>query len=131
MKLALAVVVALGLPACAGPRLVAPHPPVRRNAVHVVMPLPLGPASAVVTLEQEVPTAVARGSFLITAINPGERLDLAFAIQSCDEPGLVWFRYSGGGVAVGAGQLLCASSYAAGSVAHAFSGRNEAGAEPP
>jgi hypothetical protein len=122
---ALVVVSVLALVGCVQQRRVlssTPPPP----AVSVVRPLPIGPASAVVTLELDVATAVAWGPFLITSINPGSELRLGLAERACDEPGLVWFLYSGGGVAVGAGQLLCARSFGGRSTPQAFSGRHEA-----
>ena len=101
-----------------------------RPTVDAIQELTSGPASAVVTLAPEVPTAVARGPFLISTINPGGNLVLGLAVHGCDEPGLLWFEYSGGGLAVGAGQILCARSGRNQPRVHAFSGRHEAATEP-
>ena len=113
---------ALVLAACAHP---APRSsaPTTRPAVEAIQALPDGPATAVVALDPDVPTAVARGPFLITTINPGGDLALGLATRACDEPGLLWFGYSGSGVAVGAGQMLCARSGRGERQVQAFSGR--------
>ena len=102
-----------------------PHP-----AVDAIQALPNGPATAVVSLAPHVPTAVARGPFLVTTINPGGDLALGLATRACDEPGLLWFGYSGSGVAVGDGQILCARSGRSEPGVQAFSGRNGATAPP-
>jgi len=86
-----------------------------------VQALPAGPATAVVVLQPGVPTPVLDGPFLVTAINPGSSMELAVAhSHACD--GAVWFAYSGGGVAVGKGQTLCARSGANGPRTNGFSG---------
>jgi hypothetical protein len=86
-----------------------------------VQPLPPGPATAVVVLQPNVPTPVLDGPFLVIAINPGTSMDLAVArSHACD--GAVWFAYSGGGMAVGKGQTLCARSDASGPRTNGFSG---------
>ena len=85
-------------------------------------PAKTGPATHVVTLTPGSPTPVLRGPFEITAINPGSSLELAIATaETC--AGAVWFAYSGGGAAVGDGEVLCARSHASEPVTHGFSGR--------
>jgi hypothetical protein len=64
-----------------------------------------------VTLGDGVPTPILDGPALVNAINPGTDLYLALApSHRCDDAGVVWFGYSGGGVGVGPGQTLCARS---------------------
>jgi hypothetical protein len=129
------IVPCLVLPLLVLPLVACSHRPVSspRSSIWAPRPafdatgeLPLGPATAVITLELQVPTAVLHGPFLVTTINPGRDLVLAVASRACDEPGLVWFDYSGGGVAAGAGQILCARSLRGDPQAQAFSGRHEA-----
>ena len=80
-----------------------------------------GPATHVVTLAPGSPTPILRGPFEITAINPGGGLDLGIAKgESCE--GVVWFLYSGGGAAVGEGEILCARSGRTEPVTQGFSG---------
>jgi hypothetical protein len=80
-----------------------------------------GPATHVVTLAPGSPTPIMRGPFEITTINPAGDLELGLAASpSCD--GVVWFQYSGGGAAVGDGQVLCARSSAGEPVTQGFSG---------
>lgn len=114
---------ALVLVACGARTPLSPPPLTARPAVDAIQALPDGPATAVVSLVPDVPTAVARGPFLITTINPGGDLTLGLATRACDEPGLLWFSYSGSGVAVGAGQILCARSAGGEPRVQAFSGR--------
>jgi hypothetical protein len=129
VKIARAVAPAFALAACTPARPVASSAAahdVPRAANDTLLPLPPGPASAVVTLEHEVPTAIVRGPFMVTSINPGSDLYLALAARTCGDPGLVWFGYSGGGVGVSAGQILCARSVRGAPHPQAFSGRSEA-----
>jgi hypothetical protein len=80
-----------------------------------------GPATHVVTLAWTKATPIMRGPFEITTINPGGNLELGIsASPSCD--GVVWFRYSGGGAAVGDGEVLCARSYSPDPITQGFSG---------
>jgi len=80
-----------------------------------------GPATHVVTLGPGVPTPIVRGPFEITTINPAGDLELGIASgEACE--GVVWFAYSGGGAAVGEGQILCARSRRAAPVVQGFSG---------
>jgi hypothetical protein len=75
---------------------------------------PPGPATVVITLQAHVATPVLDGPFLITTINPGSSMEMAIATSHhCDEPALVWFGYSGGGVAVARAQTLCVRTDAA------------------
>jgi len=75
---------------------------------------PPGPATVVVALRAHVATPVLDGPFLVTTINPGSSMEMAIATDHhCDASGLVWFGYSGGGVAVAAGQTLCVRTSAA------------------
>lgn len=88
-----------------------------------VAPLTPGAATAVVVLHPHVPTPVLDGPFLVTTINPGSSMDLALAPNHhCDDPKIVWFGYSGGGVAAGTGQTLCARSDAGVPRTNGFSG---------
>lgn len=90
-----------------------------------VAPLAPGPGTAVVTLAPDVPTPVLDGPFLVTTINPGSSMDLAVASShDCGDAKLAWFAYSGGGVAVGRGQTLCARSQARGPRTNGFSGHD-------
>ena len=74
------------------------------------------------TLAPGSPTPILRGPFEITTINPAGDLQLGIATSaSCD--GVVWFHYSGGGAAVGDGEVLCARSSADEPVTQGFSGR--------
>jgi len=79
-------------------------PPVTTQAAT----LPPGFGTVVATLAPNTPTPIVTGPMLISAINPGGSLTLAVGASCTGE--LVWFDYSGGGVAVGAGQVLCARS---------------------
>ena len=84
-------------------------------------PAKAGPATHVVTLAPGSPTPIMRGPFEITTINPAGDLELGIATStSCD--GVVWFSYSGGGAAVGDGEVLCARSSAGEPVTQGFSG---------
>ena len=92
-----------------------------------------GPATAVVILPSRTPTAVLAGPFLVTAINPGGQLELSIAKDSACTDRALWFEYSGGGVAVAAGEVLCARHYVNGvPVVEGFSGTGGiVGVEPP
>ncbi len=81
-----------------------------------------GPASAVVLLAPGVPTAILVGPFQVTAINPGSELDLSIVSGSACAGRALWFAYSGGGVAVADGEVLCARSHAGAIQVDAFSG---------
>jgi len=110
----------LALAAC---RAHAPAPPASSAGpppavTTVAVTLPAGPGTAVVTLAPDSVTPVVTGPMLITAINPGGNLSLAVAASCTGE--LVWFEYSGGGVAVGRGQVLCARTHS--QRTHGFSG---------
>jgi hypothetical protein len=84
-------------------------------------PAKSGPATHVVTLAPGSPTPILRGPFEITTINPAGDLQLGIATStSCD--GVAWFSYSGGGAAVGDGEVLCARSSASEPVTQGFSG---------
>jgi hypothetical protein len=62
-----------------------------------------------------------RGPFEVTAINPAGQIDLGIATsESCE--GIDWFSYSGGGAAVGEGEILCARSSRLMPVTQGFSG---------
>lgn len=108
------------LAACHAPSAPAVKSPVGPPPTDV-QALPAGPATAVVVLQPGVATPVLDGPFLVTTINPGSSMELAVArSHACD--GAVWFAYSGGGVAVGKGQTLCARSGADGPRTNGFSG---------
>ncbi len=85
-----------------------------------------GLGTIVMTLAPDAPTAIVDGPFAVSAINPGRALVLAVGSNGACSGELAWFEYSGGGVAVGAGQTLCARSAAHEPVTHGFSGRGEA-----
>ncbi|MBS1117930.1 MAG: hypothetical protein H6Q90_158 [Deltaproteobacteria bacterium] len=125
----MAVAAVLALAACkttAPTKLTSPVP----DPDNQVTALPAGPATAVVRLAPAVPTAVLAGPFEAFSINPGGNLALAIApAAKCDDPDLRWFGYSGGGVAVGIGQFLCARSDASELRTHAFSGHDGRPAE--
>ncbi len=80
-----------------------------------------GPATHVVTLEPFSPTPIVRGPFEITTINPAGALDLGIS-RSASCEGVVWFSYSGGGAAVGDGEILCARSNRSSPITQGFSG---------
>jgi len=82
--------------------------------------LPPGPGTATATLAPGTPTPVVTGPMVIIAINPGGNLSLAVAASCTGE--LTWFGYSGGGVAVGAGQVLCVRNDGLRERTHGFSG---------
>jgi hypothetical protein len=100
----------------------ASSPGAAAPSARVAPPAASGPATFVVTLAPGEATAVLRGPFVVTAINPGSVLELA--VTSGADCGAVdaWFSYSGGGVAAAAGELLCARSVAAAPLTHGFSG---------
>jgi hypothetical protein len=80
-----------------------------------------GPATHVVTLTPGSPTPILRGPFEVTTINPGGDLVLAISkTESCAD--VVWFVYSGGGAAVGDGEVMCARSSASEPLTQGFSG---------
>ena len=87
----------------------------------VVPPAKSGPATHVVDLAPGSPTPIMRGPFEITTINPAGDLELGIAKdETC--AGVMWFAYSGGGAAVGEGEILCARSGRERPVAQGFSG---------
>jgi len=80
-------------------------------------------ASHVITMEAGAPKAIVSGPFAVTSINPGSDLELALVMRGSDcATATVWFSYSGGGVAVGAGETLCARTETPRT--HAFSGHD-------
>ena len=82
-----------------------------------------GVGTAVVVLAPNTPTAVLEGPFLVTTINPGSSMELAIApSKDCTATSLLWFSYSGNGVAVGANETLCVRSAADGPRTNGFSG---------
>jgi hypothetical protein len=84
-------------------------------------------ATPVVALAPAAPTPIAEGPFEIRSINPGSELVLSLAPGAACTADAAWFVYSGGGVVVPAGHMLCARSGAEAPVAHAFSGQTPAG----
>jgi len=115
---ALALVVALA--ACHAPatRTEAPRAP-----TGTPVPRAPGVGTAVVVLPPGTPIAVLEGPFLVTTINPGSSMELAIALdRDCAAASLLWFSYSGSGVAVGAGETLCVRSAAEGPRTNGFSG---------
>jgi len=116
VKVALLALAACASRAPAPPPVTGPSPPVTTQAVT----LPPGPGTAVATLAPGAATPVVTGPMVIIAINPGGNLSLAVAASCTGE--LTWFSYSGGGVAVGAGQVLCARNEAPRERTHGFSG---------
>lgn len=100
-------------------------------SAHQIAMLSAGPGTVVVRLSPNQPLAVLAGPFEVRTINPGGNLSMAIAPdRRCDDSSLPWFSYSGGGVAVGTGQVLCVRSSAASAVTHGFSGVSS-GAPPP
>jgi hypothetical protein len=97
----------VALAACTRP---APTPPEETRYATEVVEIPPGDA-----------VSVLKGPFEVFTINPGSNLRLAVA-KSCDDA--AWFTYSGGGVAVGAGETLCAWSLAEEPAVHGFSGHD-------
>ncbi len=81
-------------------------------------------ATKVVALEPDAPTAIVAGPFAVTAINPGSDLALALVPGTACTADATWFGYSGGGVAVGRGETLCARSSAGATKVNAFSGHD-------
>jgi hypothetical protein len=81
------------------------------------------PIARVVTLEPDARTAIIAGPLMLSSINPGSDLELALVPGDTCGGDETWFAYSGSGVAVPSGQILCARSRAAQRVTHAFSGR--------
>jgi hypothetical protein len=113
----------LALAACHSTAAVAPASPAPAAPANQITALPAGPATAVVQLAPGVPTAVLAGPFEVISVNPGGDLELAVApTASCADPQLAWFGYSGGGVAAGTGQVLCARSSGKQIRTQAFSG---------
>lgn len=104
-----------------------PTAPLPGGPANQLAELPPGPATAVVRLTPDLPTAVLAGPFEVFTVNPGGSLAMALASgPRCDDASLAWFSYSGGGVAVGSGQVLCVRSHAASAVTHGFSGSSPA-----
>jgi len=112
-----------GAPASSGPGAASgSSSPGTPAAPRVLPPAKPGPATHVVTLEPGVPMPIVRGPFEITTINPAGDLELGIASdETCT--GVVWFAYSGGGAAVGEGQVLCARSGRSAPIVQGFSGR--------
>lgn len=95
----------------------APEPVAKR----ALPPAKSGPATHVVTLAPNTPTPIMRGPFEITTINPGGDLVLGIAKdETCTDA--AYFAYSGGGAAVGEGEVLCARSSRSAPATHGFSG---------
>jgi hypothetical protein len=95
----------------------SPQPVAKRE----LPPGKAGPTTHVVALAPNTPTPVMRGPFEIITINPGGNLVLGIAKdETCAD--VVWFSYSGGGAAVGEGEVLCARSSNSDTVTHGFSG---------
>jgi hypothetical protein len=117
--LAVAALLAVALAACASQ-------PAPAAAPATPVPTPTF-ATPVVALVPATPAAIAHGPFEIRSINPGSDLVLSLAPGATCADDATWFAYSGGGVVVPAGHLLCARSAASGPVAHAFSGQTPAG----
>ena len=110
-----------GAPSSSGPGAPAPDEASVPAARRVLPPAKPGPATHVVTLAPDVPTPIVRGPFEITTINPAGDLELGIASgEACE--GVVWFAYSGGGAAVGEGEILCARSRRSSPVVQGFSG---------
>jgi len=87
------------------------------------VPRAAGVGTAVVVLRPGQPVAVLEGPFLVTTINPGSSMELAIApSKDCAATSLLWFSYSGSGVAVGANETLCVRSAADGPRTNGFSG---------
>jgi len=112
----LAVVAALALTAC-------PSPPVTPAPTPVAAAAAAQPYARVVTLEPAARTAIIAGPAFVSSVNPGGDLELALVTGDTCGGDETWFSYSGGGVAVPAGQILCARSRADVRRVHAFSGR--------
>jgi hypothetical protein len=81
------------------------------------------PVAKVLTLEPGARTAIVGGPLFMSSINPGTDLELALVTGDTCGGNETWFSYSGGGVAVPQGQILCARSHADAPRIHAFSGR--------
>jgi hypothetical protein len=96
---------------------VAPMPVAQR----ALPPAKAGPATHVIPLAPHTPTPIMRGPFEIITINPGGALVLGIA-KDATCANVVWFSYSGGGAAVGEGEVLCARSSDGETVTHGFSG---------
>jgi hypothetical protein len=100
----------------------------RAPAVAPAAPPPIPTyATPVVALAPAAATPIAEGPFEIRSINPGSDLALSLAPGAACTADAAWFVYSGGGVVVPAGHVLCARSAAEAPVAHAFSGQTPAG----
>lgn len=77
-------------------------------------------ATHVVALAASAATPIVAGPFAVTAINPGSDLELSLVPGATCRDDAAWFSYSGGGVAVGPGETLCARTDKPRT--HAFSG---------
>jgi len=73
-------------------------------------------------LAPNVATPVVAGPFSIRSVNPSGDLEMALSMTKRCTGELLWFGYSGAGVAVGANQTLCVRSGASGARTQAFSG---------
>ena len=126
-----AAAIALVLAACLPerPAQTLPPPDVAASASAPATTFGPGPNSAVVALAPGTPTAILVGPFRVTAVNPGTAIELSLVTGGACTSRALWFEYSGGGLAIGAGQVLCARNLMPTTVVHAFSG--EGGAAPP
>lgn len=80
------------------------------------------PATHVVALTAGAAAPIVAGPFAVTAINPGSDLELSLVPGATCRDDATWFAYSGGGVAVGPGETLCARTDKPRT--HAFSGHD-------
>ena len=80
------------------------------------------PATHVLALAAGAATPIVAGPFTVTAINPGSDLELSLVPGATCRDDAAWFAYSGGGVAVGPGETLCARTDKPRT--HAFSGHD-------
>jgi hypothetical protein len=103
----------------------ATRPPVAPERVtHRTPDAPTAATTIVVSLRADEVTAILHGPFAVTAINPGYSLYLGLAASAdcATVPRDGWFLYSGGGVVVGADQVLCARFQQNDDITMAFSG---------
>jgi hypothetical protein len=109
---------AAGAPVRAAAAVSAPVPAVAPDPARCA-----GGCTLVVAIAPSVTTPIVVGPFAVTSINPGGDLELAVAADpACADVGAGWFEYSGGGVRVGDGQILCARSSAGSVTNQGFSG---------
>jgi hypothetical protein len=106
------------LAACGGAPRTSPAPSTSTAAPAITY------GTAVAVLAAGTPVSVLAGPFAVTAINPGSNLLLGLSTTGACDASVVWFSYSGGGVAVGDGETLCARSTVQAPVPHGFSGHD-------